>query len=683
MSCDVVCNHLFKMNLEYLAHDEFELECAVRGITETNPLSKLTELSKQLEDEKAHPVLAPNRPLRSDQKNPKRAVNQISVKFRQIYSDIESVLENKPSDIKNLLEKYLSRLFHIHGRLYRLKYSKVVSSSVTELQAKCDQLIEFVQSCNIGSDDLNESVSEFKNLGLEVPGEIQTSDGSSTSDLEASERSETSFSLRKTDFPTLPDINTQAGSSHHRLEKTSMKMSEVVNSKDLASRSVIPPKRRPISRGAKFKAHCPDWFPRLNPNVANLAHESHHGRHSVEPNNYPIYKPQPINPLQRDPRKWPISFDGTTTGTPAKRFIHMVEHQATINGVHLKQIANDLSYFLKGIAADWFWDFVQRHGEVDWVFLKTELIKRFADRRTDLELRRVIDSKKQKPHEKFIDFYSSIMSMSLQMENPLPDSELIFIITQNMRAGLQDRLAVVQFNTIDELVRQCVAYEDAWTRNRISPELMCESRKFVHDVHTLMPTNTLNNYLDPYPNAPVSQPGFYQSTLPISQAVLQNPVYPQYREPNISVSALPYPSSVGTYSNLGHHSNRCDPVSYVNDNARLHQPYPPLINAIATDHNNQTPQLLHSSRMNQGTIVKNCWNCHQMGHFFKDCDHRILRIFCFGCGMPDVIKKNCSHCCVVWGNSKAGVNVPKTLTPGSSQNNQQQKNEYRSILKRY
>lgn len=41
-----------------------------------------------------------------------------------------------------------------------------------------------------------------------------------------------------------------------------------------------------------------------------------------------------------------------------------------------------------------------------------------------------------------------------------------------------------------------------------------------------------------------------------------------------------------------------------------------------------------------------CWNCKDLGHIFKDCAKPVPfgRIFCFGCGLENMLKPNCSNC---------------------------------------
>lgn len=50
------------------------------------------------------------------------------------------------------------------------------------------------------------------------------------------------------------------------------------------------------------------------------------------------------------------------------------------------------------------------------------------------------------------------------------------------------------------------------------------------------------------------------------------------------------------------------------------------------------------------------WNCEQEGHFFTDCMALQRKIFCFKCGLPDVITPKCTRCNPE--NSKRNVTVP-------------------------
>lgn len=51
-----------------------------------------------------------------------------------------------------------------------------------------------------------------------------------------------------------------------------------------------------------------------------------------------------------------------------------------------------------------------------------------------------------------------------------------------------------------------------------------------------------------------------------------------------------------------------------------------------------------------------CWNCSQKGHRFEDCLSE-RKIFCYGCGKPNVFKPNCLKC------NKYSKNYQPSLTP--------------------
>lgn len=47
-----------------------------------------------------------------------------------------------------------------------------------------------------------------------------------------------------------------------------------------------------------------------------------------------------------------------------------------------------------------------------------------------------------------------------------------------------------------------------------------------------------------------------------------------------------------------------------------------------------------------------CWNCKEKGHGFMDCPSTHRSVFCYGCGMENVVKPSCPRC---KGNRQAGT----------------------------
>lgn len=92
---------------------------------------------------------------------------------------------------------------------------------------------------------------------------------------------------------------------------------------------------------------------------------------------------------------------------------------------------------------------------------------------------------------------------------------------------------------------------------------------------------------------------------------------------------------------------------------------PPFSDEALEDPNNversisemQIPGALHQTARNPSRKSPlTCWNCQRIDHFWWQCDIP-LRIFCFGCGLPDVMLPHCPSC-TREGNWKPGMGRP-------------------------
>lgn len=85
-------------------------------------------------------------------------------------------------------------------------------------------------------------------------------------------------------------------------------------------------------------------------------------------------------------------------------------------------------------------------------------------------------------------------------------------------------------------------------------------------------------------------------------------------------------------------------------------------NSGATD-NQQIDEIDGEDRSNR----VNCWNCKDQGHPFKDCPKQVPvgNIFCFGCGIPNVLKPHCLKC---KGNRRPSSMLPGVRATASSLN---------------
>lgn len=160
-----------------------------------------------------------------------------------------------------------------------------------------------------------------------------------------------------------------------------------------------------------------------------------------------------------------ISFDGSPNGLPIERFLFRVERLAMSNGIPIEYLVDELHFLVRGQASEYYWSVLeQNRGHITWDQMKTAMRERYRDPRTDFDIRRAIDCRRQKRNEPFIEFYSEILDMAIPLRNRLSDDDILMILIRNMSNELQYKLAGLNFLTVNELVNQCVSIEDTWIR---------------------------------------------------------------------------------------------------------------------------------------------------------------------------------------------------------------------------
>lgn len=131
---------------------------------------------------------------------------------------------------------------------------------------------------------------------------------------------------------------------------------------------------------------------------------------------------------------------------------------------------------LRDRALNWFWEFQETYGIVDWDKLSEAMVQRFKIRRSDDDVRQLLERRKQRTNEPFLDYYHVVRSITLSLMHPLTDVEFINLLTRNMRGGLQAKFAGQQFQNITDMVNQCVTVEDIWSRIGWTPEIYHQTR---------------------------------------------------------------------------------------------------------------------------------------------------------------------------------------------------------------
>ena len=661
------------MDIDLLENDEFEVECEVRGLNGP-PLVRYNNLKEQIANEQSTPVIVPNRAHVLARKHPRREIKICSYKLNDFYCWLK---DHKSEASIDVLKKIHSRLLHVHARLTRISKSKVSQDDALSLLEMCDTLINPIQQHvineNMSLDDMNETINSLN---------FQTNDEGSESDDSNDRVSKVLDKIANSE--TYPLKNSQIDDSNEPKAVSSQNVEETLEAGSSSSTSILSPSNAyrhtndyHSSRGhdelmnlveainSKLNTHIQSTLNKLDSSIkpalkqkqgySNNTHSRHvHFDPPIPPPSSVISPPQ-ISPdhlanpsahnhsidfhrseESRSLSKWNIRFGGRSdergNERSVDRFLFQVEFLANAYHVSAARLVKELSVLLRGEPYEWYWNYIQRNNIVTWQQLKAELIKMFRDRRTDDDVRRDLEARKQRydRHESFLQFYNEMLSKTLKFRTPFPDADLLRILKQNMRPGLQIALAGENIMSIDCLIQRCMTLEDIWTRLNCNPENNCNpNRRYVNEI--------FNPHIPP-------------------------PVQSQSDNSNSNYFVHDYPNN---YNSVPTPNYDCPDFSLQNQiNQELLAP-PPInnfrynpevcsINPFVKNDNYSRREF--SNQPNQSNDNDVCFNCFEKGHWSRDCNLPCQRKFCNGCHHSKSFKANCSRCQSRSENSNAERN---------------------------
>lgn len=466
-------------NINHLKPDEFLIECSVRKLT-GNPLENLENLKLLIKGELDNPILRPVKPHIQASKNPDREIRKCQIKIYELRQNFID-LEDETLDEENNQDSIMSRIMHVIRRLERL------SSATRRYKTQCLQVLKEAQAFQKYMKDYVNKTSSFANIVETIEKDNNTgieelsSSGEELSDDESVISNQTvAFAAQEQNiFRNKCDIasSSQALSKTMSAQGINLKLdNEYSNQINLDM--------------ANLNIHAQSY-----PDLPNMRYQNQSAKTSQP---LPIYQTQPTIHLSSSDHKiklafWKIDFDGSSDGLPIERFLFRVEHLARTHRVTENELKDQFGVLLKGSALNWYWCYLERNPNLTWSQLRNAIIERFQDRRTDDDIRRILDSRKQKSGETFMEFYNEILSLSLRFRNPISDADILRTLRYNMSIGLQNHLADQEIDSISTLVRRCVALEDMWKRHQFNPEKFCKPIFQVHEISNNNTSQTHSN----------------------------------------------------------------------------------------------------------------------------------------------------------------------------------------------
>lgn len=335
---------------------------------------------------------------------------------------------------------------------------------------------------------------------------------------------------------------------------------------------------------------------------------NNHGSDNVIPIDNVFERTAPVANTSKSPlASWQIKFDGSNSGLQIEEFIFRIEMMSSSEGVSFAQLTAGLHYVLKGSAYEWYWLYMKQNRRATWLDLQTALRNEFRSRDSDYEIRKKADSMHQSAREPFSEFKLRVATELSKLNQPISEPEKLAMLKRNVRPDIRKALFYRNARNINELTNLCRDFEKLQFQLGEDRPNINNCRRLVHEVD-------------------ISQDQMYFDPL-MQQGTPFN---------------CPYPIQLPNY----YQSQYLPPIE--NDSVQVQDIRPNNFSVSQIDNTNRA-------------VYNICWNCQDIGHVFMDCPVPIApgKIFCFGCGAPNVLKPNCHKC-------KNNLNRhPNLMAPGS------------------
>lgn len=194
-------------------------------------------------------------------------------------------------------------------------------------------------------------------------------------------------------------------------------------------------------------------------------------------------RPDKVTSIIRD---WHIKFDGSSTGISVDEFLYRVRTLTRENlNNDFSQLCKNLPLLLSGKAQDWFWRYHKQVDHIEWEPFCLAIKYQYKEFRSSFDIKEEIRARKMKSNENFETFYEAVSSLLDRLDSPMPEQELIEILTRNLRPEIRHELLYVPIFSIAHLrklvqMRESLLGED-YFRKTMSLKPQCNRR--VAEIH--------------------------------------------------------------------------------------------------------------------------------------------------------------------------------------------------------
>lgn len=197
-------------------------------------------------------------------------------------------------------------------------------------------------------------------------------------------------------------------------------------------------------------------------------------------------------------QNWNLKFDGSSNGLSVDEFLYRIRSLTADNfNNDFTIICKNLHILLSGKARDWFWRYHKQVDTIQWQEFCAAIKYQYQDFKSNFDLREELRNRKMKVGESFDTFFEAVSAIIDRLENPIPEREIIEILTKNLRPDIRHELLYVPIYSIAHLrklvqMRENLMNDEYFRRNApTKPFNHSYQRRNVAEVDLNEPTELL------------------------------------------------------------------------------------------------------------------------------------------------------------------------------------------------
>lgn len=162
---------------------------------------------------------------------------------------------------------------------------------------------------------------------------------------------------------------------------------------------------------------------------------------------------------------WQLQYDGDNTKLSVEEFIFRVESLTgrSLQGDFALLMDNFHTLLAKKVSG-WYWTLLRTNPYPSWEIVKAALRTDWSDHLRDIDIRNKMSVRRQRPDERFADYFQDLHRLRAQLQRQMPESDFVETVKAGLLPSYQPLLCLRDTSSLDSLKALVIELELARLR---------------------------------------------------------------------------------------------------------------------------------------------------------------------------------------------------------------------------